>query len=112
MNSFYILISLSLPPIVLYFSVVTIVFLHCVAQSPSEAKHNLYCQDRCYKMKLNMADVERVVCLQMITCHNMFLWFFFFFWNAGLEKKARWPGLSVHDFDAKEEEEFSSSLLD
>lgn len=59
--------------IVLYFSVVTIVFLHCTALHTSAAKHNLYCQDRCYKMKLNMAGVERVVCLQMITCHNMFL---------------------------------------
>lgn len=59
----------------LYFLVVTIVFLHSAALHTSAAKHNLYCQDRCYKTKPNMADIERVVCLQMITCHNMFLIF-------------------------------------
>lgn len=59
-----------------------------------------------------MADVERVVCLQMITCHNMFLWFFFFFlkhWTRK-ESKVAWSFSAL--FDAKEEEEFSSSFLD
>lgn len=41
-----------------------------MAQSTYEAERNLYHQDRCYKMKLNMADVERVVCLQMIACRD------------------------------------------
>lgn len=77
-NSFYILSSLP-APIMCFIFQLSWLFFFCVAQSTSEAKHNLYCQDRSYKMKLNMADVERVVCLQMITCHNMFFWFVFFF---------------------------------
>lgn len=40
--------------------------------STSETELNLYCQDRCYQMKGDMADTERAVCLQMISCHNMF----------------------------------------
>lgn len=62
----------------LFFQLSQLFFLHCTALHISAAKHNLYCQDRCYKMKPNMAGIERVVCLQMITCHNMLLDFFFF----------------------------------
>lgn len=36
-----------------------------------------------------MAGIERVLCLQMITCHNMFLDFFFFFLNYHGKHKVR-----------------------
>lgn len=38
-------------------------------------------------MKRDMTDIERVVCLQMITCHNMFFVDFLFYENTRFAKE-------------------------